>query len=289
MNSTVSGIISCSPAAAAVAVRSTPGAAVSRRFNTKAAAANCVTGRFRSELVSGAKYNGRVLQFQFSGLRRMSTTEGLAKRSRDPQLEGSEATVKDEAPAGKRSGASGLAQKSRGYVAATMSKPGVKSLVVAVAIPLILGSIDGLVNAPNTPWYFQLKKPWWQPPSFLFGATWSILYPLMGLASWLVWAEGGFHVQGRPLTLYITQLVLNLLWPVLFFGQQKLGLALVDIFALCGAVFATIKAFQPVNHVAANLMKPYFAWVVFATLLNANLWYLNRGSGTAVEQHPHAE
>ncbi|BFI30442.1 translocator protein [Marchantia polymorpha subsp. ruderalis] len=215
----------------------------------------------------------RFLWKQHTGLR--MNTEGLAKRSRDPQIAAQERaeTVK----------------KTRNYVAATINKPGVKSLIVAVAIPFVLGAIDGLANSPNTDWYFGLKKPSWQPPSFLFGGTWSILYPLMGLASWLIWAEGGFQVQGKALTLYAIQLVLNLAWPVIFFGKQNLGLALVEIVALVVAVAATVKAFQPVNHVAANLMKPYLGWVIFAAILNANLWYINRNNSTAVVEQPHAE
>ncbi|KAG6553439.1 hypothetical protein Mapa_005174 [Marchantia paleacea] len=215
----------------------------------------------------------RSLWKEHTGLR--MNTEGLAKRSRDPQVAAEERaeTVK----------------KTRNYVAATINKPGVKSLIVAVAIPFLLGSIDGLANSPNTDWYFGLKKPSWQPPSFLFGGTWSILYPLMGLASWLVWAEGGFQVQGKALSLYAIQLVLNLAWPVIFFGKQNLGLALIEIVALVVAVAATVKAFQPVNHVAANLMKPYLGWVIFAAILNANLWYINRNNSAAVVEQPHAE
>lgn len=203
------------------------------------------------------------VSWSFDGLRKMSTAEGLQKRVRDPQLAADEAT--------------NTVEKTRSYVRSQMSKPGVKSLVVFVGVPLLLGSVDALFNSPTSKWFADLKKPWWEPPGPIFGGAWSLLYPLMGLASWLVWAEGGFHKQGMPLTLYVLQLVLNLLWPMFFFGWKNLSLALVDILILDGVLAATINSFQQVNQVAANLLKPYLAWVLFATVLNFNLWLNNRG------------
>ena len=161
---------------------------------------------------------------------------------------------------------------------------GLKSLYIAVGIPLVLGFIDAIFNSPLQKWYFDLKKPKWQPPGPIFGGAWSLLYPLMGLASWLVWAEGGFAKQAVPLTLYAVQLVLNLAWQALFFGSKRLGAAFYDIIALDITLVATIVAFQRVNPVAANLLKPYLAWVLFATALSWRLWDLNRdltaGAGT---------
>jgi len=157
-----------------------------------------------------------------------------------------------------------------------MRQPGVPSLLVAVSIPLVLGMIDGILNSPG-PWYATLKKPWWNPPGFLFGLAWSVLYPIMGLASWLVWADGGFEKQGYPLTLYALQLLLNLAWPTLFFGSHAILLALIDILLLLVLIAMTVSAFQPVNHVAANLMKPYLTWVVFAAALNLSILLKNRG------------
>lgn len=151
-----------------------------------------------------------------------------------------------------------------------------KSLYFAVGLPLVLGLANSVFNSPGTHWYFDLKKPRWQPPGFLFGGAWSVLYPLMGLASWLVWAEGGFAKHALPLTLYAVQLALNLAWPALFLSAQRLGAAFYDVLLLDVAVVATIVAFKPVNDVAANLLKPYLAWILFATALNYKLWELNK-------------
>ncbi|KAH9570744.1 hypothetical protein CY35_02G057500 [Sphagnum magellanicum] len=169
-------------------------------------------------------------------------------------------------------------EKSYRKAAEVIKKPGVPSLLIAVGIPLIAGIIDGLVYSPSGAWYSQLEKPWWNPPGFLFGAAWSVLYPVMGLASWLVWADGGFQKQGYPLSLYGAQLVLNLAWPALFFGAHYIGLALLDIIILTIVVTFTISAFQPVNNVAANLLKPYLAWIIFASALTISIYIKNFGS-----------
>lgn len=195
------------------------------------------------------------------------STEGLTQRV-PGRGEGDGATVDNKY----------AAAPAKGYrkAAEIVRQPGVPSLLVAVSIPLVLGVIDGIVNSPG-PWYLTLKKPWWNPPGFLFGLAWSVLYPVMGLASWLVWADGGFQKQGYPLTLYAVQLVLNLAWPALFFGFHAIVLALIDIVALVVVIAMTVSAFQPVNHVAANLMKPYLVWVIFATALNLSILLKNRG------------
>merc|ERR1711915_205420 len=149
-------------------------------------------------------------------------------------------------------------------------RKGVKSLLIAVAIPLVLGILDAVFFSPNSSYYKELKKPWWNPPGWLFGFAWTVLYSLMGLASWLVWVEGGFQKQSRPLLIYGVQLFINLLWPAIFFGLKKPGLALLDI-----AVYFCMDPFKPVNHVAADLFKPYLAWVLFATALNYRIYTLN--------------
>lgn len=166
--------------------------------------------------------------------------------------------------------------------------PGMQSLYIAVGIPLVLGFIDSIFNSPLQKWYFELRKPKWQPPGPVFGGAWSLLYPLMGLASWLVWVEGGFAKQALPLTLYAVQLVLNLAWQALFFGAKRLGAAFYDILLLDVTLIATIAAFQPVNEVAANLLKPYLAWVLFATALSWRLWDLNRDLTTDPSSPPPA-
>lgn len=167
--------------------------------------------------------------------------------------------------------------RARSSLGGGAGKGGVKTLAIAIAIPLVAGIVDAVFNSPFSQWYKDLNKPWWNPPGPIFGMAWSLLYPLMGLASWLVWVEGGIQKQAYPLALYAVQLVLNLAWPALFFGAHNIPLALADITLLVGVLALTVASFKPVNEVAANLMLPYVVWVTFAAILTFNLWLNNRG------------
>ncbi len=124
-------------------------------------------------------------------------------------------------------------------------------------------------------WYATLKKPAWNPPGWVFGPVWSALYTMMAVAVWLVWRQGGFARQSRPLGLFLAQLVLNAAWTPLFFGLHRPGLAFAEILLLWLAIAWTITAFWPVHRVAAWLLVPYLAWVSFAAVLNGTLWRLN--------------
>jgi len=126
-------------------------------------------------------------------------------------------------------------------------------------------------------WYASLAKPSWNPPNYLFGPVWTVLYVLMAVAAWLVWRKAGFSGAGAALTLFVVQLALNALWSYLFFGMHRPDLAFYDIIALWAAVLGVAVLFWRVDHVAAGLMVPYLAWVGFASYLNFTLWQLNRG------------
>ena len=95
---------------------------------------------------------------------------------------------------------------------------------------------------------------------------------MMAVAAWRVWRKMGW---GKPLYLFIAQLVLNSLWSFLFFGMQSPGLALLDIVPLLALILLTIATFWPIDRIAGGLLMPYAAWVSFATLLNASIWWLN--------------
>jgi tryptophan-rich sensory protein len=124
-------------------------------------------------------------------------------------------------------------------------------------------------------WYAGLNKPSWNPPGWVFGPVWSLLYAMMAVSAWLVWQRGGFAAQRRPLGLFMVQLALNALWTPLFFGLRQPGLAFAEIILLWVAIAATIFAFWPVSRAAAWLLTPYLAWVSFAAVLNGTLWRLN--------------
>eukprot|EP00878_Enallax_costatus_P001014 GHUV01001148.1.p1 GENE.GHUV01001148.1~~GHUV01001148.1.p1 ORF type:complete len:240 (+),score=101.06 GHUV01001148.1:96-815(+) len=149
------------------------------------------------------------------------------------------------------------------------------SLMGTVALPLGSGfAVSLLTNHQIKGWYAGLKKPKWNPPNWLFGPAWSLLYTSMGVASWFVLQQKG--KRGVPLALYGAQLALNLAWTPLFFQQHALDLALADSVALLGvATAASVKMAEKRPEVIWPLMGPYLCWITFATALNAEVLRLN--------------
>ncbi len=147
-----------------------------------------------------------------------------------------------------------------------------KWLSLAVFLLLVFGAAAlGALFKPGE-WHAALIKPSWNPPNWLFGPVWTVLYIMIGVSGWLVWQRAGL---GAAMGLYAVQLLLNAAWSWLFFGRHAIGLALVDIVVLLAAIVATIAAFWPISSVAAGLLVPYALWVAFATALNASIWRLN--------------
>lgn len=124
-------------------------------------------------------------------------------------------------------------------------------------------------------WYASLKKPSWNPPNWIFGPVWTVLYTVMAIAAWLVWKRGGFAVQTVALSLFLAQLFFNALWSPLFFGLHRPALAFADILLLWLTLLGTIFAFWKVRPVAGALLLPYLVWVTFASALNFTLWQMN--------------
>lgn len=150
-------------------------------------------------------------------------------------------------------------------------------LAVSLAAVLAVSVIGGLTTAANVDsWYRTLAKPSFNPPDWLFGPVWTVLYLMMAVAAWRVWRRVGFAGKGRgALALYAVQLVLNLGWTLLFFGAHLLGWTLAEIVLLLAAILATAWAFARIDRIAAWLLAPYAAWVAFAGLLNAAIVQLN--------------
>lgn len=124
-------------------------------------------------------------------------------------------------------------------------------------------------------WFETLVKPDWNPPAWLFGPVWTILYTMMGVSAWFVWKDHGFKGAKYALSLFLVQLALNGLWSQIFFGMQQTGWAFLEIFFLLAAIIATTWLFFGKNRIAGWLMVPYIAWVSFATALNGAIWMMN--------------
>jgi translocator protein len=124
-------------------------------------------------------------------------------------------------------------------------------------------------------WYAGIEKPAFNPPGWVFGPVWTTLYVLIGVSAWLVWRRRGTGGARGPLLVWLVQLVLNAIWPALFFAARRPDLASLEIAALWIAILATIVAFRRVRPLAAWLLAPYLAWVTFATVLTVTIWRLN--------------
>jgi len=152
----------------------------------------------------------------------------------------------------------------------------VLGLVVLVAVCFGAAGIGGAVTSPQIGnWYATLAKPSWNPPNWVFGPVWSVLYLCTAVAAWLVWRQKGLAGAGGPLTLFGVQLALNTLWSCLFFGLHSPGVAFVEIILLWVAIAATMIAFWRRSVPAGVLFVPYLAWVTFAAVLNFTIWRLN--------------
>lgn len=132
----------------------------------------------------------------------------------------------------------------------------------------------GSLFAPGE-WYAGLVKPAWNPPNWIFGPVWTVLYILMAVAAWLVWKRYGLVGATVPFVLYVVQLVLNAGWSWLFFGLHRPGAAFVEIVVLWVAILSTAVLFFRLERAAGILLIPYLLWVSFASVLNYTLWRLN--------------
>lgn len=147
-------------------------------------------------------------------------------------------------------------------------------LVVCFAIAG-LGSLFTTPQVADGGWYDTLNKPFFTPPSWLFGPVWSVLYLMIAVSGWLVWRRRGFSGAPVAMALFAAQLALNFLWSAVFFGLRSPGLGLVEILVMWAGILTTILAFRRISRPAALLLIPYLAWVTFATALNAGIWLLN--------------
>jgi translocator protein len=146
-------------------------------------------------------------------------------------------------------------------------------LMLALFLLLTVGGglLIGWLNPPGT-WYASLVKPSFNPPNWLFGPVWTVLYAMVGIGGWRLWRA---RIGGWPARLWTAQLALNFLWSPVFFGWHRIGLGLAIIVALLAVILLFIGQTWRRERVAALLFLPYAAWVAFASLLNGAIFQLN--------------
>ena len=150
-------------------------------------------------------------------------------------------------------------------------------VLISVLVCLLIGAIGSILTIESIPtWYASLTKPFFNPPSWLFGPVWTVLYVLMGISFAVVWNKRPIAKARKAYSLFAAQLFLNMIWSPVFFGLKNIPLAFLIIVLMWIYVFRTIKAFAPINKTASYLLYPYLAWITFASLLNASIWFLNR-------------
>jgi tryptophan-rich sensory protein len=155
----------------------------------------------------------------------------------------------------------------------------ISRIAIVVIICLAVGYLSGMVTrASITTWYPTLVKPSFNPPNWIFAPVWTSLYVMMGVAAGLIWNQITSQKAAvtKALQFFIIQLVLNALWSYLFFGLHNLMLATIEVVLLWLMIFETYSQFAKINKTASYLMLPYLAWVSFASVLTACIWWLNR-------------
>jgi len=155
----------------------------------------------------------------------------------------------------------------------------ITKIVVALIICLMVGYSASIVTRPSVEtWYPTIIKPSFNPPNWIFMPVWTLLYILMAVAAGLVWDKIKEQNQEVKVALgfFLIQLTLNAIWSYIFFGLKNPMLALIEIALLWLMIYETYLKFIKINKTAGYLLIPYMAWVAFAGILNASIWWLNR-------------
>ena len=151
-----------------------------------------------------------------------------------------------------------------------------KALIIAIAIPLLVGAVSGFISSNSMEQFGQLNQPPLAPPGFLFPIVWTILYTLMGIASYLVFSSNQKQEDvNDALSVYALQLAVNFFWSIFFFNLEWYLFAFFWLILLWILILYTILLFYRISKPAAYLMIPYLIWVTFAGYLNLGIYVLN--------------
>ena len=152
----------------------------------------------------------------------------------------------------------------------------IRPLLVALAIPLGVGVLAALLSRGNMDLFDTVRKPPLSPPAWLFPVAWTVLYLLMGLASYRVYtARAATAQKNRALLFYAAQLAFNFFWPLLFFNLGAFTFAFFWLAAMLALIVVTAVKFYTLDRPAGYLLIPYVIWVLFAGYLNLGIALLN--------------
>ena len=152
----------------------------------------------------------------------------------------------------------------------------ITALFICLLLPLAIGGISGYATASGIhDWYITLHKPSFNPPNYLFGPVWTLLYLLMGVSLFIIWRSNQGRKRNEALKIFAIQITFNFLWSFLFFRFNLVGVAFMDILVIWFSIVLMIFIFRRVNKIAAYLQIPYLLWVTYATTLHGAIWLLN--------------
>ncbi len=151
----------------------------------------------------------------------------------------------------------------------------IKPFAITIGITLLVGGLAGLLTMNSTALYQDLTLPPLSPPDWVFPVVWTILYVLMGVAAGLVLRLEDTPARNEALLYYALQLMVNFLWPIVFFAMESFWLAFALILLLVWLIVNTILAFRPLDSRTTWLLLPYLLWTLFATYLNLGVAILN--------------
>ena len=159
-----------------------------------------------------------------------------------------------------------------------------KIALVTVPAIVLLGSASGWLSNSGygNAWFAGLVKPIFMPPGWVFGAAWTALYTLMGIALALILAEPPSERRRKALILFFAQLGLNFAWSPVFFAAHDIRLASIVIFVMLALAAAASGQFLRIRPLAGALLTPYLAWLCFAAVLTTAIDKLNPGAGTSL-------
>ncbi len=153
----------------------------------------------------------------------------------------------------------------------------VTGIIISILIPLLIGGLAGILTMNSRSIYEGLTLPNLSPPSWIFPIVWTILYVLMGIASYLIYkSDASEKSKKKALTFYAIQLIFNFIWPILFFSLGNYFLSFIWLLILLILIIITIVEFAKISKPAAWLMIPYLLWVTFAGYLNLMIFFLNK-------------
>ena len=156
----------------------------------------------------------------------------------------------------------------------------VKPYVISVLAALAAGGLSALLSGNIGKEYGELIKPPLSPPGWVFPVVWTILYVLMGIAAAFVWVAGRDGAAPeeqvrKALRVYVAQLVVNIIWPVLFFRLELRLLSFFWLLLLVVLVLVTRRRFRAISQPAGDMLIPYILWLLFAGYLNLATYILN--------------